>query len=465
MLFARLNPHVSLERADDNLRAVVDGRAIGLGRFGADAAVRSAELKAGLPLETCGEDGAGDIAELVRRLSSCGLLEYRLARADGGGDLAVVEPQLRDYVPRTPALGDGALALSRFAYLRRRGADIVLESPRSPALFRLCDPGVAAMLASLAEPKAAQQLRRDHGGLISELLAMLVDCRIVFALGSEGGKGLRSNEGEPDLVLWDFHDLVFHARSTTGRHANPSGGRYAYAHVMEMPPAVRPAWPGEAIDLRGVLGSQESSTASSFATLLRRRHSTRGFDDRRPITLSELSRFLDATARVQSMERVREADGSEMEFTSRPYPSGGASYELELYLAVAKCEGLPSGFYHYDAARHAVTPIEARADHLRAMLAGAQHHLDAPTTPQIVITIAARFGRVSWKYSAIAYALTLKHVGVLMQSFYLMATEMELGACAVGAVDIDLFARMTGVEFHIEGSVGQIAIGRGLAGE
>ncbi len=36
---------------------------------------------------------------------------------------------------------------------------------------------------------------------------------------------------------------------------------------------------------------------------------------------------------------------------TRPYPSGGSAYELELYLAVANCEGLARGFYHYDADR------------------------------------------------------------------------------------------------------------------
>ncbi len=56
--------------------------------------------------------------------------------------------------------------------------------------------------------------------------------------------------------------------------------------------------------------------------------------------------------------------------------------------------------------------------------------------------------------------LILKDVGVLMQTFYLMATDMELGACAIGAADIDLFAKMTGLPFYVEGTVGQIAIGR-----
>ena len=33
------------------------------------------------------------------------------------------------------------------------------------------------------------------------------------------------------------------------------------------------------------------------------------------------------------------------------------NYELELYLAVDKCEGLARGFYHYDAGGHALVPI------------------------------------------------------------------------------------------------------------
>ena len=84
-----------------------------------------------------------------------------------------------------------------------------------------------------------------------------------------------------------------------------------------------------------------------------------------------------------------------------------------------------------------------------------------PVAPQILITIAARFDRISWKYSSIAYALILKDVGVLIQTFYLMATDMGLGGCAIGSIDIDLFARMTGIEFHVEGPVGQFALGRG----
>ena len=98
---------------------------------------------------------------------------------------------------------------------------------------------------------------------------------------------------------------------------------------------------------------------------------------------------------------------------------------------------------------------------LDAQLAAAEFAMDAPATPQILITIAARFDRISWKYSSIAYSLILKDVGVLIQTLYLMATDMGLGGCAIGSINIDLFAKMTGIEFHIEGPVGQFALGRG----
>ena len=49
---------------------------------------------------------------------------------------------------------------------------------------------------------------------------------------------------------------------------------------------------------------------------------------------------------------------------------------------------------------------------------------------------------------------------MLMQTLYLAATEMGLGGCAIGTANIDLFAQMTGIEFHIEGPVGQFALGR-----
>jgi SagB-type dehydrogenase family enzyme len=424
-------------------------------------------LRTGLPLRSFASDGRKidtEIDLLVRRLARRGLLEYRLGHSREDKDQVVVEPQVPDYWPQTPKLGDGdIIVLSRFAYLRRRGNEMVLESPRAGALFRICDPKVAAVVAVLSTPQKISRLRRQEGFPGVELLALLVDCQILFKIDAASGDGLRPAEGDDNLVLWDFHDLLFHTHSTEGRQANPLGGLYAYAGIISPLPAVRPRWPGKKIDLRK-LSAAPSQTSSPVAKLLRERHSTRDFDDKQPITLTELSRFLDGTARVRSKWKsgLDFGDGGpDIEYAARPYPSGGSAYELELYLAVANCDGLARGFYHYDADRHALVPIDVRAQELEAMLAAAEFAMDAPAAPQILVTIAARFGRTAWKYTSIAYALILKDVGVLIQTLYMMATDMGLGGCAIGSTNIDLFAKMTGIEFHVEGPVGQFALGRG----
>ena len=475
-LSARLVGHVTLEaRPDGNILAGVDGQPIVLGQFSAGVAEHVQNLRTGLPLASFASGRRPidkEVELLVRRLALHGLLEYRLGRSrnhgdqrgDQGEDQVVIEPQVPDYWPQAPQLGAAdVLVLSRFAYLRRRGNDMVLELPRSGALFRICDPKVAAAIAMLSVPQPLKRFRRQDGFPGVELLALLVECRILLTLDATSESGLRPDEGDDSLVLWDFHDLLFHARSTEGRHANPMGGVYPYAGVMPSPPAVRPRWPGTPIDLREVWVSPPQPL-SPAATLLRERHSIRSFDDQRPITLAELARFLDGAARVQSTwESPLDLgdDGPVVEYAVRPYPSGGGSYGLELYLAVDRCEGLARGFYHYDAGGHALTPIGVRAHELDALLAGAEFAMDAPAAPQILIIIAARFGRTSWKYSSLAYALILKDAGVLTQTLYLMATDMGLGGCAIGTANIDLFARMTGIEFHVEGPVGQFALGRG----
>ena len=465
---ARLRGRIRLEaQASGEIVAGFDTYSVGLGTFSASAADRAQKLRIGLPLSSFSSNRRNidkEIGLLVQQLARRGLLEYRLSRSHNAEDLVVIEPQVPDYWPRAPQIGNAdVLVLSRFAYMRRRGAEMVLESPRAGALFKICDPKIATAIAMLSTPRQIKELRRQEGFPGIELLALLRDCQILFKVGAVGESGLRLAEGDDSLALWDFHDLLFHARSTEGRHANPLGGVYPCVGIIPPLPAVRPSWPGKKIDL-SKFSAGPPEALSPVAKLLRERHSTRSFDEQRPITLAELSRFLDGTARVLSSSSAK-LDLDEGGHTARPYPSAGAAYELELYLAVNSCEGLARGFYHYDAGAHALAPIGVPADELEALLARAQYAMGAPGPPQILTTIAARFGRVSWKYSSIAYALILKDVGALLQTLSLMAADMGLGGCAIGIANIDLFAKMTGVEFHIEGPVGQFAMGRSAKSE
>ena len=269
---ARLRGHVRLDaRANGEIIASFDGYSDGLGTFSAGVVKRAQELRVSVPLSSFASNRRSidkEMSRLVQRLARRGLLEYPLARSRDGEDLVVIEPQVPDYWPQAPQLGNAdALVLSRFAYMRRRGDEMVLESPRAGALFRICDPQIAAVIAVLSSPQPIKRLRRREGFPGVELLALLVDCQILFRVDGAGESGLRLGEGDHSLVLWDFHDLLFHARSTEGRHANPLGGVYPYVGVIAPPPAVRPSWPGKTIDLRNV------SAAASGGNLANRKAS------------------------------------------------------------------------------------------------------------------------------------------------------------------------------------------------
>ena len=464
VIAVRLNRQLTPQmQADGSIAASVDGNFINLGHIGPAAMDYARSLTGGLPLASfTGKSAiAREIDALARRLARHGLVEYRLSFPRDPHDLVVIEPQVAEYWPRRAKLRESdTVVLSRFAYLRRRGNDMVLESPRAVALFRIGDPAIAATLAALSRPLKISRLRRDAAAFSLELLELLLESQILLKLDPRSGDGQRVHEGDGNLVLWDFHDLVMHTRSTEGRHANPVGGTYAYADVVSPLPAVRPPWPGKKMDLRKF---STSDPVSPFAALLRERHSTRDFDDQHPITLAELAQFLDSAARVLSewKSNANPESSPDVTYSTRPYPAAGSAYELELYLAVSNCAGLPRGLYHYDAGGHALAEIEVSAQQLQALTSAAVFAMDAPGPPQVLITIAARFGRISWKYSSIAYSLILKDVGSLLQTLYLAATDMGLGGCAIGTGNIDLFAQMTGLDFHVEGPVGQFALGRG----
>jgi SagB-type dehydrogenase family enzyme len=64
-----------------------------------------------------------------------------------------------------------------------------------------------------------------------------------------------------------------------------------------------------------------------------------------------------------------------------------------------------------------------------------------------------------WKYESMAYAATLKHVGVLYQTMYLVARAMGLAPCALGGGNADGFAAAAGTDPYVESSVGEFVLG------
>src|SRR5262249_32785554 len=200
-----------------------------------------------------------------------------------------------------------------------------------------------------------------------------------------------------------------------------------------------------------------------LARVQERRRSVRDFDAHRPITDRQLGEFLFRVARVKDCRQaeVMTPHGPiHMDFASRPYPAGGSLYELELYAVVNVCANLEPGLYHYDPSRHRLTRMCGLTTEVGRLLRDAAESTGiSENNLQVLLILAARFPRLAWKYESIAYALTLKHVGVVFQTMYLTATAMGLAPCAVGGGNADLFARAAGTDYYAETSVGEFLLG------
>jgi SagB-type dehydrogenase family enzyme len=354
--------------------------------------------------------------------------------------------------------------LSRFAYLRGEGGEAVLESPLAHARVTLNDCRAAALVAALAAPHSMEELaargREIPAEAVPRMLTLLLRAGM---LGEAGPEGTRGVDQDPALQTWSFHDLLFHARSRKGRFDAPYGSTYRLAGRLAPQPALKPVPTGEARELYRPDLARLERDDPPLAHVQERRCSVREFDSKRPITDRQLGEFLFRVARVKDHWQAEVATPHgpiPMDFTSRPYPAGGSLYELELYAAVNRCTNLEPGLYHYDPSGHRLTRLCGRTAEVGGLLRDAAESTTIPEADlQVLLILAARFPRVAWKYESIAYALTLKHVGVLFQTMYLAATAMGLGPCAVGGGDSDLFARAAGMEYCAETSVGEFILG------
>ena len=191
-----------------------------------------------------------------------------------------------------------------------------------------------------------------------------------------------------------------------------------------------------------------------FSLVMEERASVREYSDR-SIDARQLGEFLYRTARIKQKISTEHQD-----LSRRIYPAGGAIYELELYLTIHACEGVPRGFYHYCPDLHRLEKIEVADEPLEALLRDARSASGLDGNPQVLITFSARFERLFWKYESMAYSLMLKNVGTLYQTMYLVATAMDLAPCALGGGDSDLFTRVAGTDYLQESSVGEFMLGR-----
>jgi oxazoline/thiazoline dehydrogenase len=382
-----------------------------------------------------------------------GLPREHVRDGDDGALLATLEAIAAHYRPApAPLEPSTVVVLSRFAILRRRPRSnaLVVESPLAHARVVLHAPAAARIVASLDGDASLQRLAPAAG--LDPSCAVAIAGLLVRA-GMAGEPGSLAEDSDPALRQWDFHDLLFHSRSRAGRHDELVGGNYRFLGEIAPQPAVKRApWPVTIPLPRPDLGAV-ALRDPPLTTAIELRRSIR-LHRAHPIGLARLGEFLFRVARVRS-----HLDGGDKgELTSRPYPSGGASYELECYAVIGGGAGVAAGMYWYDPVGHGLCLVREPDADTRALLDAAWMSTGGNGRPQILFVLAARFARVSWKYDAIAYATILKNTGVVYSTMYLVATAMGLAPCAVGLGDADLFARAAGTSWAEESSVGEFML-------
>lgn len=361
----------------------------------------------------------------------------------------------RDYAPATLATGD-VLRLDRFALLRSRAGALVLECPRSTHRFVLTSDLARALAADLGTPRTVGELAAASGcpDVAREVLSHWAGAGLVEAAGPDGAF---DTDTDPVLRMWDFHDLLMHSRSRSGRFDDPLGALNPYRGAVEPLPAVVPPR-ADARRVQDLPRPARWSGGLSLAEAVDRRRSIRDYAAE-PVTVEELGAFLHRTFRDRA--RFDPPVGSpEPPRVSRPYPSGGGAYEHELYLTVRRCVGVEPGIYHYDALGHRLELVNDAPEAAREMLAVAGAATGHPASPDVLVTLTARFQRMAWRYRSIAYANVLRTTGAIYQTMYLVATDLDLAPCALGNGDADLAAHVLGLDYLRESSVGDFALGR-----
>jgi oxazoline/thiazoline dehydrogenase len=342
-------------------------------------------------------------------------------------------------------------ALSRFAFLHQDDRQFVLESPLSKSKIVLLDWRVAGLIAKLGQSNSDLTIDTfvDTGldsESIEKLLALFIATGMIVVAPEDS-----------TVSQWKFHNLLFHCQ-TRKRLDNSGKSTIPIFKERDRYPIVKPPMSDRVIPLDKPDLVTLAKTDVSLTQAIESRQSIREYGDR-PITLSQLAEFLYRCVRVKEVYSPEPDPMCIGEATKRPYPSGGALYELEIYPVINQCTGLDSGLYHYQPLSHTLHQISGWNPEMETLVFDAWKATGQQDTAQVLLIVTARFGRLFWKYHDIGYGLILKHIGVLYQTFYLVATAMQLAPSAIGAGNSEQFGKVANLNEYEESSVGEFVLG------
>jgi SagB-type dehydrogenase family enzyme len=328
--------------------------------------------------------------------------------------------------------------VSAYAFVSWQGGQVALTSATSGMTFVTDDLELVRIVQAFAFPKTIDDALREIAEPAPERLRHRMDDLIragILAAASEREAAAAQH--------WEPSALAFHRRSRQSDLGN--------LREQRTPPVAPPA-SSEWIPL----ARDTVEAGRDFASVLEARHSERAWPAV-PVRFETFSRLLWLSARNRWESKASASDA----YVSRPYPSGGAAYSLEIYPVVATdaVEALDAGVYRYLPEHHGLELVSTRSADLNSFLEAAARSAGADAPP-IVLLITSRFARQGELYGSLAYSLILKEVGCLFQTLYLVAEYLGLAACALGGgTPAGRLARLRATSELVEPVVGEFLLG------
>ncbi len=327
----------------------------------------------------------------------------------------------------------GQWVISAYTHVVWREGRIVIKSDASGARLATVDFDLVRLMQQFAQPRTIEEVLNSLGAVdVAGARARIDDLIRAGVLCSASGHEPAAQQH------WDPAALAYHRESRNilvRRNTAPAPGRRARPDAASIP-------------------LEEGVPATDgLPALLSARRSRRAWSAD-PMTFTAFSQFLALCAR----DRETPEDAP---FISRPYPSGGGIYSLEIYpvLAERAVESISAGLYRYLPELHWLQKLPASGAACSSYLQSAGASVAAPPPP-VVLLITSHFAAQAAIYGALAYSLILKEVGCLFQTMYLAAEYLHLSGCALGGgISGSRFARIFGTSELAEPLVGEFLLG------
>lgn len=191
---------------------------------------------------------------------------------------------------------------------------------------------------------------------------------------------------------------------------------------------------------------------------LKNRKSSRNFDIKKEMALQELSTILYYSTGIKGAPgSFKDSTQEKKDKTKRFYPSGGARYPLEIYIAIKRVSEIEPGIYHYNILQHSLE-----------RLLGKEELNDFDKTLEdlwaknaaVIFIVTTVWNRNFIKYQDFGYNMMLIETGHMVQNLLLVSESLGLRNCPLAGFDNQKMDALLDIDEEDESSLYIITAGK-----